>query len=97
MLTPFEAPHIVDSPTGTGRWMVVIFNNDENTIEEVIEVLMRSTGCSANEAYIETWEAHTYGKAYVHFSDRTECEIVAHMISSIGVKTEVRREWDDGA
>jgi hypothetical protein len=41
------------------------------------------------------WEAHTYGKAFVHFAGRTECEVIAAMIASIGVKTEVRREWED--
>jgi ATP-dependent Clp protease adaptor protein ClpS len=75
--------------------MVVIYNNDVNDFDEVIEVLMRATGCSASEAYIEAWEAHTYGKAPVHFSDRTECEVVAAMVSSIGVRTVVRREWDE--
>lgn len=95
MSKTFLEPSILDSHTGTGRWMVVIFNNEANSFEEVIEVLMRATGCSAEEAYIETWEAHTYGKASVHFAKQTECEIVAAMIGSIGVKTEVRPEWED--
>ncbi len=56
---------------------------------------MRSTGCGLEEASIETWEAQMYGKTAVHFSSRNECEIVAVMISSIGVKTEVSREWKD--
>jgi ATP-dependent Clp protease adapter protein ClpS len=75
--------------------MVEIYNNDSSGFDEVIEVLMRSTGCSATEAYIEAWEAHTYGKAAVHFSERTECEVIASMISSIGVRTVVRPEWED--
>ncbi len=88
-------PHIVESSSAIGRWMVVIFNNDTTSMEDVIAVLMVSTGCGTQEAYMETWEAHTYGQAPVHFAERTECEIVATMISSIGVKTEVRKEWDD--
>jgi ATP-dependent Clp protease adapter protein ClpS len=88
------SPHVIDSASGVGRWMVLIYNNEVNTIEEVIEILMRSTGCGNQEAYIETWEAHTYGKSEVHFADRSECEVVAHMIGSIGVQTEVRREWE---
>jgi ATP-dependent Clp protease adapter protein ClpS len=75
--------------------MVVIFNNDTNSIDQVIEILMRATGCDAQEAYIETWEAHTYGKAPVHFSSRDECEQAAAIISSIGVATEVAPEWED--
>jgi ATP-dependent Clp protease adaptor protein ClpS len=88
-------PEIVDSGRGSGRWMVEIFNNQHNTFEEVIEVLMRSTGCGVQEASIETWEAHEFGKTPVHFSSLNECEIVASMISSIGVRTTVRREWEE--
>lgn len=88
-------PEIKDTGTGSGRWMVVIYNNDSNSFDEVIEILMRSTGCGLEEAAIEAWEAHTYGKTPVHFSSRGECEIVAIMISSIGVRTEISREWDD--
>lgn len=75
--------------------MVVMYNNDTNTMDQVVEILMRATGCGIDEAQIETWEAHTFGKAPVHFSSQNECEIVASMIASIGVKTQIRREWED--
>lgn len=75
--------------------MVTIFNNDSNSVDEVIDVLMRATHCSLEEASIETWEAHIYGRAQVHFSLRKECESVAKVIESIGVQTEVSREWND--
>lgn len=95
MSRTFVQPEVLDPRIGTGRWMVVIFNNDANSFDEVVAILMRSTGCSMQEAYIETWEAHHYGKAAVHFSSQDECEIVAAMIASIGVRTQVRREWDE--
>ncbi len=95
MTRPFVEPEIIEVGKTTGRWMVVIYNNDFNTFDEVVEVIMRSTGCGSDEALIEAWEAHTFGKAPVHFSGRDECEIVAVMISSIGVRTEVRPEWED--
>jgi ATP-dependent Clp protease adaptor protein ClpS len=94
MSRTFVQPEILDSALGTGRWMVVIYNNDFTPMDDVIAILMRSTGCGSQEAYIETWEAHTFGKAAVHFSSQSECEIVAAMIASIGVRTQVRREWD---
>lgn len=81
--------------TGGGRWMVVIHNNDSNSMDEVIDIVMSATGCDVQEAAIEVWEAHTYGKAPVHFASRTECEDAASVISSIGVKTEVTPEWED--
>jgi len=95
MSAPLLSPLLSDSQTGQGRWMVVIYNNDTNTIDQVIDILIQATGCDAEEAAIETWEAHTYGKAPVHFSSQTDCEEAARIISSIGVKTEVAPEWND--
>lgn len=80
---------------GGARWMVVIFNNETNTFDEVIEALMRATGCDEEEAGIEAWEAHHYGKAPVHFASRPECEDIASVISTVGVRTEVTPEWED--
>lgn len=89
-------PEIFEADTGYGgRYMTLIYNNDTNTFDEVVHVLMTATGCSVDEAYAETWEAHTYGKAAVHFSDQEACCAVAAIIGRIGVKTEVRPEWDD--
>jgi ATP-dependent Clp protease adapter protein ClpS len=88
-------PEIADGSTANGRWMVLIYDNDTNTMDEVVDVLMRATGCDAEEAAIEMWEAHTYGKAPVHFASKSECDDVAAIIASIGVKTEVTREWED--
>lgn len=91
----FVQPELIESPIATGRWMVVIFNNETTSFDEVIAILMQSTGCGMQEAYFETWEAHHFGQAPVHFSSKTECEVVAAMIASIGVRTQVRREWDE--
>jgi ATP-dependent Clp protease adaptor protein ClpS len=77
----------------SGRQAVIIFNNDHNNVEEVIAILMVATGCSIEEAEIETWEAHTFGETAVHFADLEECEAVARVISRIGVRTEIRPEW----
>ena len=75
--------------------MVVIFNNDHNTMNEVVMILMTATGCDLEEARIETWEAHHYGKASVHFASKEECETVAETISSIGIQSEVTQEWPE--
>ncbi|AIE83606.1 ATP-dependent Clp protease adaptor ClpS [Fimbriimonas ginsengisoli] len=88
-------PQETDYDAGNGRWMVVIYNNETNSFDEVIDVLMDATGCDAEEAAIEAWEADHYGKAPVHFAAKDECEATAGTISKIGVKTEVAREWMD--
>ena len=77
-----------------GRYAAIIFNNDGNSFDEVIDIIMIATSCNLDEARIETWEAHTYGEAAVHFASEVECLRVASTISSIGVRTEVRKEWD---
>jgi hypothetical protein len=89
-------PEILDGATGYGgRFMAVIFNNDVTPFEDVVQAIMRATGCVVDEAYMEAWEAHTFGKAAVHFSSQEACAAVATIISHIGVKTEVRPEWDE--
>lgn len=89
-------PLVLDADVGyCGRFMTVIFNNDYNTFEEVVETLAYATGCTMEEAYMEAWEAHHYGEASVHFSTQEVCCAVACIISNIGVRTEVRPEWDD--
>jgi ATP-dependent Clp protease adaptor protein ClpS len=75
--------------------MVVIYNNDHTSMDDVVEVLMRATGCGFDEAYMEMWEAHHFGKAPCHFASQPDCETVATTISSIGVKTEVLPEWEE--
>jgi hypothetical protein len=88
-------PEINDASVSLGRWMVVIYNNDTNSLDEVIEILIRATGCDIEEASIETWEAHTFGKAPVHFSSKGECQEAAKVIESVGIRTEVAPEWQD--
>lgn len=89
---PLIAEGILRDIEEAGDYVVVIFNNPINTMEEVIAVLMHATECDMQEAALETWEAHTYGTAKVHFSTQFECEHVARMIAMIGVTTEVRKE-----
>ncbi|MEO7453807.1 MAG: ATP-dependent Clp protease adaptor ClpS [Fimbriimonadales bacterium] len=79
----------------SGRYAAIMFNNDSNSFDEVIRIVMLATSCPVEEAQIETWEAHTFGEAAVHFAAETECARVALTIASIGVRTEVRKEWDD--
>ena len=95
MSQTLQSPETTDGSTSRGRWMTVIYNNETNSMEEVMEILMQATRCGEEEAYMEMWEAHYYGKAPVHFASRGECEEVAGTIASIGVKTEVAPEWEE--
>lgn len=85
-------PRPDDGSIGSGAWLVTAYNNDYNTFEEVIEVLQAATGCTREEAEIETWEIHHFGSCVVHRASKQECERAARVISSIGVRTSVDPE-----
>ncbi len=88
-------PELQDASAGEGGWMVVIYNNDHTDMQEVMHILMRATQCDEEEAYLEMWEAHTFGKAPVHFASKDVCDSAAAIIATIGVKAEVLKEWND--
>lgn len=94
-----SAPGVVERPVvdelgpgSGGFWIVTVFNNEVNTYEEVMEVLMRATGCDSEEAWIETWEIDHLGKSVVHHAAEEECISVAQVISQIGIRVEVSQE-----
>lgn len=70
------------------EWKVIVYNNDHNTYQEVLTVLMLATGCDAEEAYIETWEIDHYGQCAVHRASEEECNQAAEIIRTIGVVCE---------
>jgi ATP-dependent Clp protease adapter protein ClpS len=87
-------PELIETPetAGSGEWMVVVYNNDVNTYEEVMTILMLATSCDANEAYIETWEIDHLGQCAVHRSSQDECDRVAEVIRTIGLVAETQKE-----
>ncbi len=88
-----ELPKVDDGSTsGAGEWVVTVFNNDHNTWDEVIDILIRATACTEEEAEIETWEIDHLGKSVVHHGDEEECEGVAEVIRQIGIEVKVSRE-----
>lgn len=82
-----------DGPgTGDEGYVVIVFNNDHNTWDEVVDALMEATGCTVEEANIETWEVDNLGKSVVHHGSSEKCEKAASIIRKIGIKVEVRQE-----
>jgi ATP-dependent Clp protease adapter protein ClpS len=84
-------PDLSDETTNnlTGDYIVIVFNNDYNTYEQVTDILMKATGCSRDEAEMETWEVDHLGRSIVHHGDRAECERAAAIIQTIGIKVAV--------
>lgn len=87
-------PEVVSNPetSSDSHFVVIVYDNDFNTMNEVMGVLMRATGCTEDEAFIETWEIHYLGKSVVHHGDRQVCDHVAEVIRTIGIEVDVLEE-----
>ena len=81
-----------DTPTKRGGHLVIVYDNDVNTYDDVVEVLLKATDCSLEEAEIETWEVDHLGKSVVHHGGKEECNRVAGIIRTIGIRVEVVEE-----
>jgi ATP-dependent Clp protease adaptor protein ClpS len=80
-----------DTGMGSG-FIVIVYDNDVNTWDEVTMILQKATGCTLEEAEIETWEVHNLGKSVVHHGGNEECERAAGIIRTIGIRVEVVEE-----
>src|SRR5439155_20813263 len=72
-------PDLTEAPVSDsiGDHIVIVFDNDFNTWDEVITILQKATGCSLEEAENETWEVHNLGRSVVHHGGRDECHRAA--------------------
>ena len=89
--TPATAPKTGTKAKVTVQWLppykVVVFNNDYNTFDEVIAILMAAVpGLSLPEAVGLTYEIHLTGAAVPYRGMLDEAEQVAAKIRTIGVK-----------
>lgn len=87
-----QSPDFLESILPNKTWVVRVYNNDHNTWEEVITILVMATGCTIQEASMETWEIDRLGSSVVHHGDEPECRKAAKVISSIGIRVEVAQE-----
>jgi len=91
---PTIEPELEDDlgAAGDGGWVVTVFDNDYNTWDEVVGILMKATACTIEEAHMETWEVHHLGKSVVHLGGQEECKRAAAIISTIGIRVTVTKE-----
>jgi ATP-dependent Clp protease adaptor protein ClpS len=76
---------ITDEP-----YKVVLFNDDYHTFEEVINQIIKATGCSRAKAEACTWEVHNKGKAIVYDGEMMDCLRVSSILEEIHLKTEIQ-------
>lgn len=87
-----KAPDFLESILPRNDWIVRVFNNDHNTFEEVVTILVFATSCTVQEAAMETWEIDRLGSSVVHHGEEAECRRAAKVISTIGIRVEVAQE-----
>jgi ATP-dependent Clp protease adapter protein ClpS len=91
VVLPEQEDRIEERQGGSG-YLVIVYDNDKNTWDEVTTILQKATGCTLEEAEIETWEVDNLGKSVVHHGGKEECNRAAGIIRTIGIRVEVVEE-----
>lgn len=91
-LPGFEELDDIRSGSGVnGPWMVILYNCDCHTFEDVIGILQKAIGCTVEQGFALALEVHTRGRAVVFSGEREECDRVASIIASIRLQVETDR------
>jgi ATP-dependent Clp protease adapter protein ClpS len=90
---PPETETLEEEDTGRGTddpWFVVLYNDEVHTFEEVINQIMKATGCARGRAEDLTWTVHNEGKATVYEGTFEECFEVQGVLQEIQLVTEIK-------
>ena len=73
------------SPETQGPWVVILYNCDCHTFEDVVKQLMKAIACSEDRGWEIAWEVHNTGKSVVKVGPETECVRVGNILAAIGL------------
>lgn len=79
-----------DDETG-GPFIVILYNCECHTFEQVEVQLQKATGCSLEKAEALAIEVHTTGRAVVYAGSQEKCEQVAGILRQIRLQVETDR------
>ena len=68
---------------------VILFNDEWHTFEEVINQIIKATGCSRSRAEDLTFDVHNKGKALVYEGEFTDCLRVSQILEEIALHTQI--------
>ncbi|HUN65619.1 MAG TPA: ATP-dependent Clp protease adaptor ClpS [Bacteroidota bacterium] len=68
---------------------VILFNDEVHSFDEVINQIIKATGCSTGKAEDITWEVHLRGKAVAYTGEITRCVQVSHVLEEIDLMTQI--------
>jgi ATP-dependent Clp protease adapter protein ClpS len=71
-------------------WVVILFNDDYHSFDEVIAQVQKATGCNQAEAFQITYTAHHTGQAVAYVGERPACEQVASILRAIDLRAEIQ-------
>lgn len=74
----------------TSPWRVILYNDDIHTFDEVINQLIKATGCNLAKAEEITLQVHNEGKATAYEGDFEECLRVDSVLKEIQLVTEIK-------
>lgn len=83
--TEEEVEEVVLAP-----WRLILYDDDIHTFDEVIEQLMKATGCSLSKAEQLTMQVHNEGKATVYEGEFEECLRIDSVLKEIQLITEIK-------
>ena len=76
------------TPGQGGPYVVILYNCDCHTFEQVEEQLQKATGCTLEKAEAFAIEVDTTGRAIVFSGSDEECEKVANILRQIRLQVE---------
>jgi ATP-dependent Clp protease adaptor protein ClpS len=72
-------------------WTVILWNDDVNTFQHVIEVLMAVLGIDAKRALKHAVAVHTTGKSAVAVRPKDEAQLIVEQILSEKIQASMER------
>lgn len=83
-----EWTDIRDGAEISGPWIVILYNCDCHTFDDVIGILQKAIGCSVEKGFQIALEVHTKGRAICYSGSKEDCDRVASVIASIRLQVE---------
>jgi ATP-dependent Clp protease adaptor protein ClpS len=68
---------------------VILFNDEVHTFDEVINQIIKATGCHLSRAQELTWEVHHNGKAVIYEGEFVRCMSVSGVLEEIELTTQI--------
>ncbi len=75
----------------TGPYIVIIYDDDWHTIDDVITQVRKATDCTFDKAYEVTMQVHEQGRAVAFGGTEEQCEKVARILREIRLQVETDR------